>query len=474
MGPRSLVAAGLIICLAGSPAAAEQADPGEVRVVYCGEPASPEAAGRVAAALSLLKPSVSLTSPPAHLGQVVPPDSVAALGARETAPCIQDPLDSTAYWDSLEKLLQATMALEDTRPLVHQIRQSQACLTEPVEARALAKVAYLEGVYLFDDGQREAARAAFVEVLTIEHGYEWDDDYSPNVYEAFLAALEEVTRMQKARLRVVAPAGTQVWIDGATVDAPRDGVRLTPGRHLVQLRSTSGAPIDGRIVILDEGADTLIIDPATLSPTGAADTDFLDAAQVLFDHLSTSAPDPAPTMLVSLAPEPAVWSWGPATKALTPLEMPSSAVAAARGQAVKPAGARLQGPHPVTAILLASGAGLLAAGGIMAGVNGAKVHQIEEDVDAGDHPFPEEDDPDKEADANYQEWLQLTNTAYAGFGLLAAGGTILVVSIPVGILTAGKGPAVSLSARLHTTAPPPGARGWHPAIDGVSLTLDIR
>ncbi len=469
MRPGSLAVWCVSVCLVGAPALAAETTPG---VLYAGVAASPEAAGRVASALALLEPPVSLASPPVHVDEVIPPGGATVLGASEVARCAGQPVDAAGYRGQLDRLRTAMNELDDILPQAQEIRRAQACLSEPVAAGELAMAAYLEGLYLFGEGQPDSARSAYAEALSLDPEYEWDTDYPPAMQEPFNDAGLALIRSAQARLQVAVPTGAEVWIDGTLAEAPLQGVTLPPGRHVIQLRTAPAQPITSLVVVLDPGAGALVVDPAAIAPGAGADgTPVLHA---IVSQLWATAAETAPTMLVALAPEPAAWRWDEATAGLTAVPMPAAAVAAARGEKIERRPGPGGGPHPATVALIASGAGLLAAGGILSGVNAATARGIEQDVADGEIDFPAEDDPGRDDDPNYQDWHAATQGAYAGYALLAVGGVALAASIPVGIATAQGGRTVALTARLHAAPPALDAPGAMPRLDGFSLTLDIR
>ena len=139
--------------------------------IYAGEPESPDAAARVAAALSQLTPPVSLETPPAHVAQFAAVGTTLVLGAPVAEGCQAEPVGAGRYHEDVDALYRAILAGQETPQLVadvQRIRASQPCLSEPVEASALARVEFLHGVVLASDQNRDAARSAFDQVLAVD------------------------------------------------------------------------------------------------------------------------------------------------------------------------------------------------------------------------------------------------------------------------------------------------------------------
>ena len=173
--------------------------------IYTGQAASPVAAGRVAEALSLVHPAVSLSEAPRHLDEVAPPGALVAPGA-ELIRCSGESLDRASYLDEVSGLSEAVWEVEDFAPLFDAAHASQACLTEAVTARDLARVSFVEGVMAFELGRPEAAAEAFRQVFAMDPDFPWDGQFGPGARASFDAVAAEVGAAAKLHLRVVAAA----------------------------------------------------------------------------------------------------------------------------------------------------------------------------------------------------------------------------------------------------------------------------
>jgi len=476
MGQRSIITwLGLLLSVLPLPCAAENEEPGP-RVVYAGAEDEPGSAGQVAAMMALLKPPVMVGEPPVHVDRMFPPGQLVVLGPAETAACFDGPMDLDTYQASLKELYQAAMALEETRPLIQRIKRSQPCLTEPIEPQELAQVSFMEGVVEFGDEHVQAAESAFSEVFAIEPAYPWDKQYSPDTQLCFANASTQMIQRERAVLQIVVPAQGQVWLDGRPLSSPMDENQVAPGRHLLQFRASPDADMRATVVELGDAAHTIIVEPTALVRDEEKDPGFLEASRVVFNYLEGADEMGAPDYLVSLAPTPLVWHYEAEEQLLVPVEISNAAVATALGNGISGTAVRRPGPSPVTPVLVAVGVALVAAGGVTAGLMTKEIrdfnHCVEQPEECGDgalYPFEE-----TEGNALYGEWIGMTRQAYTGYALLAAGGAMLAVSVPIGIISARQNQKISLSASLRTN---PDSRGepFRPdTIDGFHFSLTVQ
>jgi len=410
----------LILVLVG--AVEVSAADGDAAAVYAGSAASPVAAGRVAEALSLVRPAVSLSEAPRHLDELAPPGTLVAPGA-ELIQCEGDALDTAAYLDKVSSLSEAVWEVEDLDPLFDAAHASQACLTEAVAARDLARVSFVEGVMAFELGRPDAAAAAFRQVFAMDLGFPWDGQFGPGARASFDAVGAEVGSTAMLQLQVFAAPGVPVAIDGATVETAE--ILLSAGHHLIQVGE--GADLRTALVVLQH-KNTVIVDADALHHAVIEDA-APSAAAVLFGALGEGAPG----YLVAMGDTKQAWRWDAATQSLEPLILPKAAQTAL----APPTDDGKKRPGPATPILIAVGAGLVAGGSVIAGVTNNDLDDFGQAVEAGERfPFPAPDAANPEDYALYQEWEGKVNQLGAGYAMIAVGGVALLASIPVGLLTA--------------------------------------
>ncbi len=454
--PRALLLSAWICAL--GPAARGLAEDG-ASVVYLGQRAGTGSAGQALLALARFAPDVDAGGP-RHVLERFPGDRIAPLGAGSVERCEGSPVSAQAYRATLDQVYQATMDLEDTRPMLTEILASQACLSEPVEPSELAYVAFLAGVLGVSDGDAGAANAAFRDVFAIHIDYPWDDAYPPDAHDGFSRALVDVARAEPQPLAVELGDDLEIWLDGRPLEAMQ--VEVVPGRHLLQVRTDPHAELTGFAFLAD--APVRIVDVGSLGLRGTLAPERIDGALTdLAGLLRTEGRDAGPTFVVLPGEEPRAWLWDAETSELEELS-------AALGSSGSPGPVRTDGPHPAVPILVGVGAGLSAAGGLIAGIGWADLKTFNAGVESGDiGPFPGPDHPSPGDFAAYQTWQRKVRTIDAGLGMLIGGGVTLGVAIPVGLLTRDKGRQVVLGTQLRPGLGPDG-----PTLDGVGFTLWVR
>jgi len=439
-------------------AAAEE--PSSPQALYWGAEPGPDAAGRAAASLALLADPVALDHPPAHLHEVVPPGELTVLGA-ETASCEGDPVDAVTYRGWIDELYKASTELEDTSSIIERLRSAQPCLAEPIDRADMTRFSFLRGVIAFGDGDKEAATAAFDELLAIDPGYPWDPEYPPDVQLVFANAATRSAQAAKAAVRFAVPEETGLWMDGRAVDDRE--MEAGPGLHLVQVRGAGSDPFAGRMIHLAPAGEAIVIAPGGLEVT--------DADALPLELLGALAAATSADHLVLLGPEPRIWARDAETGGLVAVELTPAARTAALGK--KPKKTR-RSPPGAAPILTGVGAGMLVCGAIVAGVASTDMAEIRTGVEAGEIPYahPDDDDPTPTQLANKADFDQSRIAAGVGVGLLITGGATLAISIPVGIAGKRKDRQVSLTARALARPPAPG-QTFGP-VDGFQLSLNIR
>lgn len=445
-----LIVAGSML-LAG-PARAEDEAP-EQRAVYFGVEASPDAASQVAAMLALLPQPVALGAAPIHLDEVLPPGELTLLGDAEAAACTSEPVDGAYIQSMLDELYRATTELRETGSLIQSLRSAQPCLTEAAETAAMTRLAFLQGVIAFGDGDKDAASRAFEEVFAVDPAYPWDPEYPPDAQLGFANAATSMAQAPRVTLSIVAPEGAEFWLDGRPLAEAT--VEVVAGRHLIQTRAGADQPLTGQIATLAGDVDILVAWPELF-----AQEPFL---------LGGPATAAGAQHIVQLGSDPKMWSWDAATASLTELKLSPVARSVAMGRDRGNGERRPAGPAPV---LVGVGAGMLVCGAIVTAVAGANMSEIRDGVNAGELPYahPDDDDPTAEQSSNKLAFDQARNAMGLGVGFLAAGGATLAITIPIAAVGARKDRELSLSAAALTHSPVPG----QPTIDGFQIGLSVR
>jgi len=446
----------LLLCALATPAVADEVE--TVTAVYHGAEDTAENAGAVASILALLDPPVTPGAPPAHLDRHFAPGEIQVFAAGAQR-CTSGPMEVGTYRELLADLYRASMALEDTETIRKAILSAQPCVAEPLGGDLLARVHFLDGVFLFEEDQ-DAARAAFHRVHAIDPSYAWDDSFPPIAQVAFADAKLAVLNQAKVPVRLYLPAQAAVFLDGKTVPPGRTQVEVYPGRHLVQLQAEAEGPL--RSVSIEVAADTpaALFDPAILAAPDRADID--GATTAFIRHLAAATDAGVPDYVVALSPEIVIWRWSTEADALERIEVPSQATALVAGKTPRPKQAAGAAPHPAVPILIGAGAGIVAVGAILAGTGYDQFNDLNADYTGQ----PDETD-------EYEDIERAFHQYNAGVGLLAGGGVVVVAAVPVGVLTAkGKKTAVTAAVQIHAD---PGADGRPGAgLQGATLTLGFR
>jgi len=398
MGP--LAKLSIVLLLAPALAWAEDVQP--ARATYLGAAESAEAADAASDLLTKLRPPVQLAEAPQHVDQLLPTGDPVVLGASSQR-CLASPSSLADYRASLERLFQATLAMQDSEARYQQLRDTWSCIHEPVEPADLAQVAFLQGVAAHSDGQTEVAAQAFREVLVLHPDQPWDPRYPPAAHQVFQQAAAALAGEAHASLQLVVLPDTQVRIDGRLVPQGAERQQLAAGQHLLQIQAPGDEPLQSAILSLEPGAQALLLQRAALQAANAADL------APLFSFLQQEHAVPA--YLVAAEPERRAWQWLDATKELQPLRIPK----------------RLGGP-----ILLASGATVTLAGALICALASYDLRQFEAGVESGElSPFPRPTTEEPSAYPLYQDWRRKTQVVTLGYGLAGTGSAAILASIPL-------------------------------------------
>jgi hypothetical protein len=433
-----------LFVLAVSPAAWAQ----DSTAAYAGDEASPENAGRVAQALALLKPAVILSDVPRHIEDFAPAGALVAPGAPVIA-CEGEPVDRTTYLHEVADLGKAVWEVDDLGPFFTAIRQTQACLSESVEAGDLARVAFVEGAMAFELGQPDDATAAFRQVFAMDPTFAWDGQFGPGAKQSFDAMGAEVANGARVDLTILTAPGDRVLVDGHPYETAT--LLVSPGSHLVQVGQEGGL----RSVLVDTiGRDaTVVLDADALNAALAA-----GEGEALVTALFVALGEDAPDHLLWIGDGERIWGWDAGGAQLT--EVPLTA--AAQASLDPPVDGGKKRPGPATPVLIAVGAGLVAGGTVLSMATRTDLADFDASVQSGEiHPFPAPDAADPESYPLYQEWQGKVNRLGVGYALIAAGGVSLLASIPVGLLTARTvEPRIAFGATLLASGQSDGADGF--------------
>jgi hypothetical protein len=465
----------LVSCALVGPARAdEEAIPAEpieeaaaepsLTVVYSGVDPGPVAAGQAGALVEILTGGKGTVATPIHHEEMFPGGGIEVHGAPVHQLCEGPPVTAATYRDRVYRLYQATTQLQDTTGQADKLKANQACLTDAADPAELARVPFLQGVTAFGDGDTEAAQAAFTEVFVIDPDYAWDPEYPPDAQLAFANAGTAAMRLGFTDLRVEAPLGAQLLIDGRP-SSPTGALQVIPGRHLVQLRAAADQPMRGAVIDVPAEGGALVLSLAGL--------DSADGPQASMSAINGARQDTdAETIdwFVQLWPTLAAWTWDPQTRTVGTENVPPSAAATVFGTGPTLADKRARKSRTVP-IVMGAGAALVVAGAVITGASSNKANGITSQVEEG-LPFVHPDDaaPTDEQQANAEAFNRARTTAGVGVGLMAAGGVALGITIPLKIRLdrAEKEADVSVSAMFD--APLPGEQ----APSGFGLRVTIR
>ena len=132
------------------------------------------------------------------------------------------------------------------------------CSDKPVQARELARLAFLRGATLFDMGDEQTAAESMLEAAVFDIEYTGELGF-PGPHLELLASMRVgAAELTASRLYVWTPPGTnEILVDGLPADQIRkQGIGLRRGLHLLQIVQAEG--LGGMWVRLEEDAATLV------------------------------------------------------------------------------------------------------------------------------------------------------------------------------------------------------------------------
>jgi len=433
-------------------------------VVYAGEPASTEMAGRVAQMLALLEPPIELAAPPLHLDEIASPEALVAVGAADASSCMGEAVDKFTYQAGLVRLHEAVWEVDDLAPVFSAARGSQSCLQQPVGPASLARVSFIQGVMAFEVGDEDVARAAFREVFGVDPAFPWDGQFGPGAQTIFEEMRAEVTEAPRIALEVVGNTGASIWLDGRLLDATT--AEVVAGPHLVQVGASAGADVRSLLVVVGDQPVTVVDGASLRSATGPEfEARFERSLTMLLAGRPQDASWAVPGYLVFIGEEPRVWSWDGTS--LQPMDVPRTAQIVLS----PPQDGGRKRVSPAVPILISIGAGLLAGGTVLAVASKKDLDEFHAGVESGElWPFPGPDEGNPRDFPLYAQWQGKRNRLGVGYAMIAVGGVSLLASIPVAAVTRrSQGKKVVLGASLLTGDAPRGIE-----LDGFMLFVALR
>ena len=364
------------------------------KVVYAGVPDT-DAGRELATALVRTVAPQYAANKPVHLATLLGSGELGTWNLAGAQPCAVDPVDPTAYRASLDELVRAYQMVEDTAAPADQLQAQWSCLSAPVTTAELARAPLYRGLGAAADERWDEAREAFREVLVLDTSSAWDDDLEPRAKSCFADAKLELAEVSRTRLRVLAPAGADVWIDGAGVLAPWEGRLVTPGAHLVQVRAAPSDPLAGIVVGTGGEGDGIVVLQAALEPAAFPHAGYHECMTALLEAMTTSG-NGAPTLFVLLGPVPAV------------IRADGTAVISRQG----PDRTRVAG-----GVLMGAGAAVAAGGAALAGSSWSERQRLDADAATG-------------ADVG-DTWEQEGARYRAGWIVVGVGAVMAAVGLPL-------------------------------------------
>ena len=366
-------------------------------VVYVGVDAGDEAAAQATALARAVSPQWAFGDP-AHLASVLGSGELGSWNLDSAAICDGDPVGRAAYREGLDALERAYQMVESTTEPADRLQAMWGCLDAPVTPEDLAQVPFYRGLGAAADGRWDEARAAFREVLSLDRSRAWDGGLEPRAKVCFADAKLELSEQPRQPLRVLAADGSAVWIDGVNLEDPWEGVVVSAGPHLVQVRVTPDGPLTGVVVTTRAEGEGLVTVRAALDPGDPPAPDFRVRMIAVVESMATS-PDGSPAVQVLLGTESAV----------------VRADGVELGQPTGPDRIRVGG-----GLLLGVGAGMAGVGAALAGSAWNEHETLTADAAAGQMVT--------------DEWAAGRVRYNVGWGLLATGAVAAAVGLPMVIV----------------------------------------
>jgi len=434
------------VLLASGSARADDGIPA-VRALYVGAEPGAEAADRAAAVLAGLEQPLRLAEPAVHLAEFLPSDGFVTLGLQRPRECAEAAWSTERWQTGLAVLRDALRSVGETGPIADQLDAAWPCLEEVVAAGELAETAFVRGLVAASEGDEEGALGAFAGVFAVDPEHAWNPDFPPTAQLLFARAGAEALAETPATLAVIGPPGAALWLDGRPL-ASGEPAELVPGRHLLQLRAAGTGEVRGLALEVPAGGRGTVVLPGAWSDGAAPAGGFVGAVGlVLAGLLAEEGPEP-PRCLVVLGAQAAAWCREEGRAEL--VEQP---LAPALPPELVEATTKRRLPNPAGPILFGVGLGLAGAGGIVFADNWPKLNELNDDVEAGRTPWPDEgvscEEATGAAERNCERFAELRDRVYASYGLMGGGGAMALIAIPIGVATLGRPQQVSLSFGLR-------------------------
>ncbi|MEE2830439.1 MAG: hypothetical protein VX498_14720, partial [Myxococcota bacterium] len=116
------------------------------------------------------------------------------------------------------------------------------CSSRPPAQRDLARIAFLQGAALLDMGKEEDAAVSMAQAVVVDLSYEGERGFPGPHLELLAAQRGEISSVSPGHLFIwPGPGMAEVFVDGLEVERANDrGLALKPGKHLVQIVSSTG------------------------------------------------------------------------------------------------------------------------------------------------------------------------------------------------------------------------------------------
>ncbi|MDP6933477.1 MAG: hypothetical protein QGG40_11205 [Myxococcota bacterium] len=362
------------------------------------------------------------------------------VGAGSTEVCQGTPSAQSGIKAGLERADSSMAYFEFVSALAHLDTAEKAigCLTEPVEPQVAARIYYLRGIIFQSQGKEAAARSAFLQAHLFQPDLTWDEVFPPDARPLFDEAGAQAVREVPVTLHVVpSPEPGALQVNGKAANAEGGKLVLAPGRHLVQLGTTSMTTFR---VNLEGGSGATLVVPAAIPPdavTWVRD----DARRPALSQ--TLAAVLGENVLVYVTVHEGVWKGATATDAWQELKAPQP-LAEVQPTSEPQAGALAEAPAPSRSggsgggrLLVVGGSGMTVGGLALTGFSYQRGKQAYRDVNNADGWYAYQQAESRFVGSQRRLYL---GAALGTVGLASLGGGILLdggALVPPGRLVAG-------------------------------------
>ena len=196
------------------------------------------------------------------------------IGATPEFVCPESTLPAATVSQALER---AQTRLDDLEMATAEadlagVRQTVACLAEPVDAEELWRLYFLEGIAAFYEHGAPAAQPALARALAVLPSHPFDDAYPPELRDTYLVLQGAALGGGRGAVTAAQDDGGltgALWVDGRAVTGP--AVLVVPGEHVFQFRDATGA-LRGARVRVDSDQPVALAPPERL-PAACAKLD---------------------------------------------------------------------------------------------------------------------------------------------------------------------------------------------------------